>query len=142
MLQRVELDFGSTKQAARESCINHVPKVHMAALCAIEQRCVIGEVTLKVPGPRYCPGGLGGGAEIKIDPADPDRGCAVKLASGLNRKVRIEDDFAPWSGTSGRRSKGEWVGREIGKNKIIKELDHARGGLGPRHRRIRGCSIR
>src|SRR5215472_8021620 len=119
ILQWIELDFGRTKQVARKSGIDHVAQIHVTDLGGIEQGRVIGQVALDMPGARNGPRGLGGGAEVNIDHADPERGCAVKLASGLNRKIGIEHDFAPWPRTAGWRRKSERVQREIGKDKIV-----------------------
>jgi len=68
------------------------------------------------------------GAKVNVRRADPYAGCAVKLASGLNGKIRIQDHLGPWAGTIRRRSKRKRVERKIRKGKAGEQRHNAGSG--------------
>src|SRR5262249_38240220 len=102
--QRIELNFGSPEQSAGESGVHQVSQIDASRLRRVEERGIVGEIALNVPGTRYCSRRLRGGAEINIHSADPDFRSAVKLPAGLNGEVGIQNYLGPRARTCGRRS--------------------------------------
>jgi len=112
-----------------------------AGLGGVEERAEIGDVALDMPRGAEGVARLGGGSVVEIGAAEVNLGGAVVLASCGDGEVGGEDDFGPWSGSTGGVRVGEILGIEFGKLLIRKESYRSGLGIWAYDRRIGAHSI-
>jgi len=120
---------------------DQVADVRRALLGDHENRAVIGEIALHVPGRAESGRRLGGSTEIDVRASQPEVGGAVELDAGGDTDIGGEYDLRPRSGAVSGGRVGEGVGSEIRKLSVIQERHNAGLGRGARNVWVRGHGI-
>ncbi len=146
-LARIEEQAGGYVDGLIGCGADPVVEDDLPCLWLLEERAVVREIALDVPVLGEIRFGLHGGAEVEIHPAEPYGGSAVELASGRDREICFEYNFAPFAGASAGRDKLKRV-RACGHGGaiaviiecfVLKEGDGTWGGGRPRYGRFGRC---
>jgi len=129
--EREEFKLSAGEDDAGQTVLTHdVADVSRALLSDHEDRAVVGEIALHVPGGAESGRGLGGSAEIDVRGSQPEVGGAVELDTGGYADVGGEYNLRPRSGAVRRGRVGEGIGSEVRELGVIQERHNT--GLGRR----------
>src|SRR4029077_13212278 len=101
--QRIELQAGAAEEHAGEGAVDEIAEVGLSRVRRCEQRAVVGEVALYMPGTRHFGRWLSSSSKVHVHPADPCVRRAIKLPARGDVVVSLKNHLRPGPGTTRRR---------------------------------------